>query len=214
MIIYAIYVITEDGRTILSENFQSSEDIPDAILLGGLLTALQNITSEMTKARSEMRSIEIEGLSYHIRSFGLFRIVLVTDVPKTPVDIIQMLGLRFINEYGEVLMDWDSNLSIFTPFKKTIREIIQKETITDDSKYINPTKRLTPGNIFSLPHPLQSTALALLSLEEGSARDIAKESEKTIKITKENLISLQKMGYVGTKQKKGKTLYFCVIPKK
>ncbi|MFX1286632.1 MAG: hypothetical protein ACFFB5_23550 [Promethearchaeota archaeon] len=158
-----------------------------------------------------MQSIEIEGLSYHIRSFGFFRLVLVTDVPKTPEDIIQMLGFRFIKQYGEVLMDWDSNLSIFAPFQDTIREIIQTETITDESKSIKPSKKLTTGEIFNLPPLLHRTALAIVSLEEGTIVDIAKESGETKKDIKKNLRTLQDMGYVGQKDKEKKTIYFCSI---
>ena len=166
----------------------------------------------MTQTDSEMQSIEIEGLSYHIRSFGFFRVVLVTDVPKTPEDIIQMLGFRFINRYGETLMDWDSNISIFTPFKKTIHEIIQAETITDESKSIKPTKKLGTGEIFSLPSYLQKTALAMVSLEEGTVKEIAKESGEKVNLVKKNLTTLQEKGFIGTKKhEKRKTIYFCLI---
>ncbi len=211
LIVYAIYVISDDGRTILSESFQSSEDFPDAILLGGLLTALQHMTIEMTQNGSEMESIEIEGLSYHIRSFGFFRIVLVTDFTKTPEDVIQMLGLRFLNEYGDVLVDWDSNLSTFAPFKETIREIIQTETVTDESKSIKPAKKFGTGEIFSLPNHLQSTALAMVALEEATINDIAEECGEKVDVTEKNLISLQEMGFIGKKQKNNKTVFFCSI---
>lgn len=169
------------------------------------------MAAEMTKSRSEMKSIEIEGLSYHIRSFGLIRVVLVTNVPKSPEDIISMLGFRFINEYGEILMDWDSNLSIFTPFGDTIREIIIAETSTDESSSIKPTKKLNTGEIFSLPHRLHSTALAMVSLGEGTIKIIAKESGEKATIARKNLVSLQKMGFVGIKKNESVTKYFCVI---
>lgn len=211
MLVYAVYVIAEDGRTILSENFQSTEDVPDEILLGGLLTALQYVAIEMTKDKSEMKSIKIEGLSYHIRSFGLIRIVLVTDVPKTPEEIMQTLGLRFINEYGDVLMQTDFNLEIFDPFKQTIQEIVKKFFGYDESISIIPSKRLNTGEIFSLPHYLQSTALALVSLEEGTIKDIAKESGEKLKVTKKNLATLKEKGFIGTKEKKKETIYFCSI---
>lgn len=165
----------------------------------------------MTQTDSEMQSIEIEGLSYHIRSFGFFRLVIVTNAPKSPEDIIQMVGFRFINDYGEILMDWDSNLNTFEPFKDTIREIIKTKKVTDESKSIKPAKRFGTGEIFSLPYPLQKTALALVSLEEATIKDIANESDEKEKITKKNLIKLQDMGYIGRKQKKDKTLYFCSI---
>ncbi|MHA2225427.1 MAG: hypothetical protein ACXAC8_09495 [Candidatus Hodarchaeales archaeon] len=211
MIVYAIYIITDDGRTLISEHFQSSEEISNEIILGGMITALQHMTTEMTRGDSELRTIEIEGLSYHIRSFGLIRIVLVTDVPKIPEEIIQILGLRFMNEYAEILMDWDSNLNTFIPFKSTINEILQMETVTDESKSIKPTKKLGTGEIFSLPHHLQSTALALVSIEEGCIEDIAKECGEDVIDIKRNLTVLQKEGFIGRKEKEGKTYYFCSI---
>ena len=96
LIIYGVYVITEDGRTLLSENFQSSDDIPDAILFGGMLTALQNFTSEMTKTRTGLRSIDIGGLSYHIRPFGFIYIVLITNVTKILTNLILSTLLKFL----------------------------------------------------------------------------------------------------------------------
>ena len=165
----------------------------------------------MTQADSEMQSIEIEGLSYHIRSFGFFRLVLVTDVPKTPEDIIQMVGFRFIKQYGEVLMDWDSNLSIFAPFHDTIREIIQTETSTVDSKSIRPSKKLSTVEIFQLPSHLQKTALAMISLEQGTIAEISKESGEKTHTVRKNIATLQKMGFIGKRKKKRSVTYFCSI---
>lgn len=72
MIVYAIFVSTNDGRTILSEQFQSIEGVAISVLFGGVFLSLQNMTGVMTNCNTEISSIEIEGLSYHIRSFGLF----------------------------------------------------------------------------------------------------------------------------------------------
>lgn len=210
-IIYAVYVLTEEGKTILSENFQSTEDIPNEVLLGGLFTALQQIAAEMTQKKAVMKSVEIEGLSYHIRSFGLVRIVLVTNVPKTPEEIMQTLGLRFINEYGDVLTQAEFDLTTFNPFRKTIQEIMKQLVGYDESKSIKPSKRLNTGEIFSLPHHLQSTALALVTLEEGTINDIALESGEKANVIKKNLATLKEKGFIGIKKRKKKTVYFCTI---
>ena len=209
MIVYAVYVISESGTTLVSENFHATDRIPDAILLGGLLTALQFVANELH--HSEMKSIEIEGLSYHIRSFGLYRIAVVTDVTKTPEDIIQTLGLRFMKEYGEVLLEQIYRPALFLPFKKTIHEIIQTVMVTDDSKLITPAKKLSTGEIFGLPHHLQATALAMVSLQEGTVEEIAKESGNTPDVTKKNLVALNERGLIGIKQKNDKTMYFCSL---
>ena len=169
------------------------------------------MTKDMAKEDTEMKSVEIEGLSYHIRSFGLIRIVLVTNVPKTPEDIIQTLGLRFINEYGDVLIQTEFNLNVFSPFKNTIQDIMKQLVGYDESKSIKPSKRLNTGEIFSLPHHLQATALALVTLEEGTISDIALESGEEMNIIEQNLATLKEKGFIGIKKRKKKTVYFCTI---
>ncbi|MHA2362815.1 MAG: hypothetical protein ACXAC7_02575 [Candidatus Hodarchaeales archaeon] len=211
MIVYAIYIIREDGITILSENFQSIDTLPDELLMGGLFTAIQSVASEMTDGFSEMKSVEIEGLSYHIRSFGFYRIVMVTDAPKAPEDIIQTVGLRFMKEFGEVLVEGTSEVETYNPFKKTILEIVNSQSITDDSKSLKPSKVLHTGEIFSLPHHLHSTALAMITIKEGTIKDIAKESGNSLKVTRKYITSLQEMGFIGKKSTKGKKIFFCSL---
>jgi hypothetical protein len=79
----------------------------------------------------------------------------------------------------------------------------QKETI-----YVNPIKRLATGEIFNLPYDLQPTALVVISLEEGTIDEIAKESELSFEDTAKNVIALQEMGYIGKKDSGGRIVYF------
>jgi hypothetical protein len=211
MIIYAVFIITDDGRTILSEQFQSIEGTKNDILFGGVFTAIQYMTAAMTDSDAENSSIEIEGLSYHTRSFGSFRIVIVTDVPDNPGEIVQTIGLRFINNFGDILTQRDFNLNLFKPFKKEIHEIISKETVIDESKSIKPALKLRTAEIFCLPNQLQSTALALVSIEKGTIEDIVRETGDHITKTEKDLEKLQHMGFVGVKQVNGETTYFCSL---
>ena len=210
MIVNAIYVTTEDGRVILAEKIQPIEGVSDDILLGGVLKAIRNIGSRIKKD-SEMNSLEIEGLSYHIKSFGVIRIVLVTDVPKLPKEIVQMLGFRFINEYGDVLTQTDYNINIFNQFKDIIREIIPQKPDDDDSLVIEPAVILGTWEIFNLPVHLQKTALTLISLVKCTIEDIAQESRETLADIERNLNTLLKMGFIGKRQINGETTYFCSI---
>ncbi|MFX0182721.1 MAG: hypothetical protein ACFE95_06515 [Candidatus Hodarchaeota archaeon] len=211
MIVYAVYVVTDDGRTILSENFQSTEEIPNEILLGGLLTAIQFMADEMTKQTFEIKSIIAEGISFHIKSFGFIRIVIATNDPEPPENIINNLGLRFMNRYGDVVSQNDFNLDIFTPFKEIILEILKDTIGFDESKTLKPIKRLDTSEIFKLPHNVHSTALALLALEQATAKAISQESGEEIYHTKKSLKILHEMGYLGKKREKGKIYYFCVV---
>ena len=211
MLVYAVFVISSDGRIIISENFHSLEGIPDDIILRGVTTAIQDFTSEKAKQDTEISSIDFKDLSYHVRSFGFFRIILVTDIPKNPEEIMQILGFRFINEYGNVLMQTDYNLSLFNQFKDTIEEVFPEERIVNKDKFIKPTLKMGVGEIFNLPTHLQKTALSLLSLQQSSIEEIIQDSGDSHADTERNLLSLQNMGFVGCKQVNGKTIYFCSI---
>ncbi len=213
MIIYAVYVISSDGRTIVSKQFQSTETMPNEILLGGLIVALQGVASEMTDGQSDMKGIDIEGLSYHIRSFGFYRIVIVTAVPTPPEDMIQTLGLRFMRQFGEKMIDDSLDVSIFDPFKEVIREVIESspDASIDIRGSINPSKKLSTSEIFSLPHHLHSTALALLTIQEGTLEDVANEVEKPKEVIKTHLNELQTLGFVGMRHLEDRKLFFCSI---
>ncbi|MFX0152305.1 MAG: hypothetical protein ACFFAJ_16070 [Candidatus Hodarchaeota archaeon] len=152
MIIYAVFLIDEQGKTILSEKFQSAENIPDEVFLGGLTTSVQTATKEMIKSDAEMKSIELEGYSCQIRSFGLIRIIVVTNTPKNPQELIQILSFRFIKEFGEMLLSVDLESNIFDFFKAIIYEVLSERVILDDSKSIKPSLKLNTGGIFNLPH--------------------------------------------------------------
>ena len=41
MIVYAVYIIKNDGSPLLAEYFRSEEDLPNSVLLGGLVTAIK-----------------------------------------------------------------------------------------------------------------------------------------------------------------------------
>lgn len=214
MIVYAVYFISETGTPLLSEYFQSADNMPNEILLGGLFTALQGVAAELSQDSSRLKSIEIEGLSYHIRSFELYKIVIVTNIHKNPGDILQTLGLRFMKVYGDVLIERSGliNLREFQPFSDTVREIVHKFTASDESHSLQPSKKLGTGEIFNLPHELQSTALAIVLLVEGSIKDIAKESGESEEETLKFIMDLQELGYIGKRvTDKNKAIFFCSL---
>jgi hypothetical protein len=115
-----------------------------------------------------------------------------------------------MKQYGETLIDWDSNLDVFLPFKETIKEIIEHGTTIDVSKSIIPSKKLSPSEIFSLPHYLQATALAIISLERGTIQEIADETdEESLQTIQTNLSSLLELGFIGKSKTNEKDIYFC-----
>ncbi len=205
MIIYAVYIIKKDGVTLLSEHFQSEEELPNNLLLGGLLGAIQTFSKETLG--EEMKTIESEGLAYHIRSFGLYIIALITDLNKEPESLIQELGLRFMKMYGEEMLDNTSRIDKFYPFKNIIREILGKSY--DETSSLKPSKILNTKAIFELSGDLKPVALALISLGEATIDDIALESNLNEIETELRLLELQKEGYIGKKQLDDQIFYFC-----
>ena len=204
MIIYAVYIVGDDGRTLLAEYFQSTENLPDSVLVGGLFTALQGFSQEVLDGSSGIKTLEIDNVSYHVKSFGLYRIIIVTNTGKEPDSLLQMLGLRFMKQFGEALSEaLADNIKIFEPFRDIIKEIIDTEII-DKSGSIKPSKMLSTSEIFNLDPHLHDTALAMLSLEEATVTDIVRETEQKREKIKNNLAELVKAGYLGIREGRNK----------
>lgn len=211
MIIYAIYFISLDGKIFLSKYFQSKESMPNESFLGSILTALQVVISKMNSTDDEIKKIVMEGLSIHIRKFPLNRVVVITDTRETPENIIQQLEEHFIREYSVLLTNNTINdFNIFNPFKNVIQNTILTEASLADTSYsIKPTVKLNTIKIYDLPQFLHPTALALVTLSEGTLEEIATESNLSIEDTRKHLDFLQKIGCIGTKIFKDKMIYFC-----
>ena len=208
MNVFAVYVVNIDGRIIVTERFMSINSMPDDLLFGGLITALQGVATEIAHQKTKIRSIIIGKLSYHIRDFGLYRIVLVTSSPDPPESMIDRLHLLFIKDYQEELFKEVLVPQNFEPFKKTMRDFISTLLTIDESRLINPWKILGTSDLYHLPKDLHATAMVLIALTEATVDEIAKEAEETFVITSKNLKILQKMGYIGMKANKDKKIYF------
>ncbi|MFW9855635.1 MAG: hypothetical protein ACFFFG_11270 [Candidatus Thorarchaeota archaeon] len=209
MIIYAVYVISITGKPIVSEKFQSASSIPREALLAGLLTAIQGATTEITVNKSELNTIVVDNLSYHFKTFGRYQIVLVSDISKSPENVLKRIGLRFMKEYGEKLLEGDLNNQTFTPFIKTIREVVQEESYIDNLKMIDPTEKFSPKVLYELPNSLRTVAVTMITLKEGNLDQIAEESGKDVDETKNLLFSLQELGLIGKRITNGNAIYFC-----
>ncbi len=206
MIIYAIYIIKSDGRPLLCEYYQSSKDLPNERLLGGLVIALKGFSSEVLN--NDINSIVVENLIYHFRSFGSYNVVLVSDLDFDPSFILEEIGYRFIKTYGELIQVKDVRLDKLLPFKETIKEIFKAHSY-DESKSINPTKILNTADIFNLPTDLQKVALTLLSLGESTIDVLSDECEQDLTSLIPKLKRLQNLGYIGQLTREEKTLFFC-----
>lgn len=209
MIVYAVYVITLEGKIVVSANFQATDNLPGKRLFGGLLQSLHGVASEIVGEDAEMQSFEIEGISYHIRSFSYFRIVLVTNFTEAPENLIEKLGMRFFKDYSEILAEASYADTIFNPFLEIIQDFVKKETKMDGSRSLKSIRFLDTGEVFSLPQHLQTTAMTMLTMELGTAEQVSAELGENNEQTTKNLNQLQNLGFIGKRVTNEGIIYFC-----
>lgn len=209
MKIYAVYIIDSNGKSMLSEVYQSPENVPPEALLGALLTTIQVVAQDLTKEENSAQLFKLSGVSYHMKSFRTFHIALVTDDDTPPISTLNKIGWQFIQEYGESIESWLGQKDAFDGFRSNLNTIISKKSIIDQSQSIEPSKRLDPVNMLKLPKELKKTAGALLLLDSASLKEICSETKEQEKTVKSNLKRLMEMGYIGFYLKKNKDIYFC-----
>ncbi len=212
MKVYAVYIITNDGRPMISKIYQSPDGIPDNILLSGLLTSIQMVSSELSNQTHAAEKFKMKGVTYHMKNFGLFHIALVTADENVPGRIMNKIGWQFIQEFGENIPKWDGRVSDFMGFSDNIDGIIStsgNKIIIDQSNSIEPSNKLDPVNLLKLAKELKGTAKSLVFLQRAPVIDIANHSGVGEKLTQENLDAMLKMGYIGYFTEDEEKIYFC-----
>ncbi|MFW9928510.1 MAG: hypothetical protein ACFFD1_03880, partial [Candidatus Thorarchaeota archaeon] len=159
----------------------------------------------------EMRSIVSKDFTYNIKTFGLFRVVIVSDSSKKPATILTTIGYRFIQMFRDVLEDDIVDMGVFQPFKPVLKEILEQYSFSDVTRQIKPSKRLTTKEIFHLPNELHSTALAFIQLVSATMSEISQETKTNLELTGTNITKLKELGYLGEKKIDGETKFFCSI---
>lgn len=208
MIIYAVYILKNNGTVLVSEYYQSESNLPELSLMGSLITSLKGFTSKALQ--NDMKTIESQGLVFHVRSFGSFSVIVVTNLSKAPTDVIQEIGLSFLKDYGEDLLETETGSKTYDSFQKTLKNIIAFYTF-DETNSLMPFRSLSPQEIFDLPAELQQVALTVLSMGEGTIEQIKEEIKVNISNLAERLEKLQKLGYLGKKVTVTNTIFFCAI---
>ena len=151
MIVYAVYIILPDGTPIFSQSFQTDDDTPAPMLLSGWLTACQQFAGEATK--SEMKSIEAEGKSFHFKNFDMYTVVIkVTQGEGNNVDVLYtpMVTVK-TGEKTEIAMTDDNVNGIFCTVKvnetKTgIKAVTNVKIKSDGEEKFNDIQTSTMNN--------------------------------------------------------------------
>ena len=207
--VYAVYIITNDGRPMISKIYQSPDNLPDDTLLSGLLTSLQMVSSDLAKKEHAAEKFKMKGVTYHLKNFGLFHIALVTADEDPPGRMMNKIGWQFIQEFGELIPEWKGRINDFVGFDVKLDGIITKSSIVDQSGSIEPSKKLDPVNLLRLAKDLKGTAKGILFLQRGTIDDIAKNTDTEKELTEANLDILLKLGYIGYFTEGKDRIYFC-----
>ncbi|MFX0047903.1 MAG: ADP-ribosylation factor-like protein [Candidatus Hermodarchaeota archaeon] len=120
-----INILTRDGKSLLFQNYGSSD--VDRDLLAGFLSAFSGFMKEIS--RSDIKSTATDEFKYYYTIIDEIIIVVCTDLSDDDAVIdskITTIRVKFIEQYGKILKsgEWTGNRSIFTEFKREIDDII------------------------------------------------------------------------------------------
>ena len=209
MIIYAVFIITSDGRLMFRQIFQKSELLPNEFILSGLLASFNSIANELTGNYPE--SLIMGDVSYHFENFDNYFLILVTDDKEKPDELIFKLGMKFTSKYASMLTSWNGNINIFYDFETTLVNQLSKYGNFDHFAMINPNRRLGAAELVLLPKHLHDVALCLLEKEEATMEELLQvyphEPQSFFEL-QDKLLELQDMGYLGQKIVNSQVIYF------
>ncbi|MHA2233094.1 MAG: hypothetical protein ACXAB4_11480 [Candidatus Hodarchaeales archaeon] len=148
-----------------------------------------------------LKAIEIstKGFEY------LFNVYLKLDQHFTPSE---RMSTEFMKKYVEGLLDEAINVLIdtYSPAKTSNGEASAETRETAGISTL-PTRKLSTGEIFALPHYMHPTALEMIRLLKGTVEEIAEASGLDVNRTRKNLNALREKGFLGVQLKGGKTTY-------
>ncbi len=123
-VISEIWIIDPSGITLFN---LSKEASVDAILIGGFFSAIQNFISEI--GESELKSLVLGSskiMIYHGDKDYLF--ISRSDLKSKEKKIINYLKLvesKFIELYGQLLINWNGDTTFFNNFGQVIEKIFE-----------------------------------------------------------------------------------------
>ncbi|MHA2098479.1 MAG: hypothetical protein ACW99A_07315 [Candidatus Kariarchaeaceae archaeon] len=212
MLIYAVYFISTDGRPMLIERFTKDENLPDDILLCGLLGTVQLLAEELTNEPGSAEKFQLKGFVFHLQQFSdKFQVVITSNEDERPAELLDTLGYRFIKKFSDEIENWKGDQSRFLEFGETIIELLRGKYKVDISRSLDPKKRLDTMSILNLPKAVQDTALIVVMLEHATIDEMEKFLNKKSKIIEKHLTELQQMGYIGVELLEDQVYYY-VIP--
>ncbi|MHA1805365.1 MAG: hypothetical protein ACTSU4_12685 [Promethearchaeota archaeon] len=119
-----IWILTDTGTTLFSRVFH--EKLPDQFF-GALMSALNKFAEEIDKgglSHFQMRSKQFSILKQENLLF-----VASSDPKKVSekkaLNELKKIAAIFFKEYGEIIKNWDNDISVFEGFDKKIEESLE-----------------------------------------------------------------------------------------
>lgn len=211
MIIYAIYIISTDGRPFFIDRYTKDVNLPEDILLCGLLGTIQLLAGELTNEPGSAEMFQLRDFVFHMQLFGdQFQVVIACSDDQRPTELLENIGYRFIKRYESKIETWNGDQSLFVGFEDTIIELLRGKYKVDISRSLDPKKRLDIMNILGFSKAVQDTALIVIMLEHATIDEMRKFLNRRRKTIENHLIELQEHGYVGV-ELLGEEMYYYVI---
>ncbi|MFX0090340.1 MAG: hypothetical protein ACFFBD_01160 [Candidatus Hodarchaeota archaeon] len=210
MRIKSIYIFLKDGRCIVSQTLDEdpiADQDPD--YLCPLFAAIDSFAQVMTQKK--MKRVEMGDLQVFTVDFEEFNVLVTAEntgnLKEAEIeDILETIGLNFMNRHYNDLFDWDGDLRTFSGFNTYCKKVIDARQETDE---IRPSKIADAITLIELDSPLKRTLEVLLEIGTGTVQEIMKKSAIPSKDEQNQiLLELLKQGYIGKRKKKKTVLYY------
>ncbi|MFX0062244.1 MAG: hypothetical protein ACFFC7_08645 [Candidatus Hermodarchaeota archaeon] len=210
MRIKTIYIFLKDGRCVVSKSFDGdSETTQDPDYFCPLFAAIDSFAQVMTQKK--MKRAELGDLRVFTVDFEDFNVLVTVEtmgsLKEAEIeDILETIGIKFLERHYRDLHDWDGDLNRFLGFDKFCERVINTRQGMDE---VQPTKIADAITLLELDSSLKKTLQTLIEIREGTVQEIMEKSkiasqEEQTKI----LLELVKKGYVGKRKERKRVLYY------
>lgn len=210
MRIKTIYIFLKDGRCVVSKSFDGdSETSQDPDYFCPLFAAIDSFAQVMTQKK--MKRVEFGDLQVFTVDFEDFNVLVTAEtvgsLKEAEIeDILETIGIKFLERHYRDLHDWDGDLNCFLGFDNFCERVINARQGTEE---VQPTKIADAITLIELDSSLKKTLQALIEIQEGTIQEIMEKSEIVSQEAQAKiLVELVKKGYVGRKREGKKVLYY------
>jgi hypothetical protein len=130
-ILQDIWILSEGGIVVFSRVFDTKVNEQ---LFGALMTALNTFAKELSSGG--LTSFELSSIRFTIIKSKRFLFIANSSKrikEKRVIEELQKVSDMFFNKYSDILLNWDSDINVFSDFENEIEESLE-ETISKFQK--------------------------------------------------------------------------------